>query len=251
LFGGEILSEIKLASRKSRIFAFIIDHFVLTFITVFPLTFFMMNEDMEGGFLFALFGILMIIAFIIYSLKDSIKGTSIGKWVIGIGVRDEHNRGDVPSIPRLFLRNLLLVIWPIEFIVLVTNKDKQRLGDKLANTVVVKVREMGIWKKIVIVLLVIIISFVLLLSTIVLSMKNSEAYETAITYIESNENIVSETGGIEGYGFLPSGSVQISNGYGESVFTIEVKGKEKDIYVEVYLTKNPNQNWRVKEVYYE
>ncbi|MFD1739760.1 RDD family protein [Bacillus salitolerans] len=245
------MSEIKLASRKSRILAYLIDHFVLSLFLVIPFTILMANEDIESDFLFALFPIWMIIFFIFYCLKDSFKGISLGKWVIGIGVRDENDRSDIPSIPRLFLRNLLLVIWPIEFIVLAINKNKQRLGDKVANTIVIKVREMGVWKKIVVVLLAIVISFVLFLSAIVLSMKNSEAYEAAITFIESNENIVGETGGIEGYGFLPSGSIQTSNGYGESVFTIEVKGKEKDIYVEVYLTKVPNQNWKVEEVHYE
>lgn len=95
------------------------------------------------------------------------------------------------------------------------------------------------------------ISFGLLFTTILLALKNNEAYKTAITFIKSNEEIVDETGGIEGYGFVPSGSVQISNGYGESIYSIEVKGKDKDIYVEIYLTKKPRQEWIVEEVYYE
>ncbi len=72
-----------------------------------------------------------------------------------------------------------------------------------------------------------------------------------INYIESSEEIVDETGGIEGYGFLPSGSVQISNGEGEAVYSISIKGKNEDILVEVYLTKEPRQDWVVQEVYYE
>ena len=80
----------------------------------------------------------MIPGFFLYFLKDAIKGISIGKWIMGIMVRDAVNVDNIPSIGRLFLRNLLVIIWPIEFFILATNDEKKRLGDKIAKTTVVK-----------------------------------------------------------------------------------------------------------------
>lgn len=53
-------------------------------------------------------------------------------------VRDQNNLNKVPSLGRLFLRNLFLIIWPIEFLILATNKQNQRLGDTLTKAVVLK-----------------------------------------------------------------------------------------------------------------
>jgi uncharacterized RDD family membrane protein YckC len=244
------LEEIK-ASRSSRIFAFIIDHFVLTLVTVFPLIFIMMKEELQMGSKLAIIGIWIFLVLILYIFKDTFKGQSIGKRLIGIAVRDEHKKGVVPSVRRLILRNALLVIWPIEFIVLAADEKKQRLGDRISNTVVVKVKKISIWKVITAVLFAVIISFVLLFAIILLSLKNSDSYQSAIAYIESNDEVTGITGGIEGYGFFPSGNVQISNGSGEAAYSIEIKGKDKDIYMQVYLTKKPAQEWIVSEAYYE
>ncbi|MGG3801563.1 RDD family protein [Metabacillus fastidiosus] len=244
--------ETNFASRKSRILAFLLDYLILTIIIVLPIIFFMMNErNMESVLSFSFFAVWLMIGFILYILKDSIKGASIGKWVIGIGIRDEENLERVPSILRLFLRNLLIIIWPIEFLILAANKDKQRLGDRLAHTVVVKVTEVSVWRKIFAIVSLTLISILLFISTILFTIKNTDAYETAITYIEGSEEIIQEAGGIEGYGFIPSGSVQINNGYGESLFTINIKGKEKDVKVRIYLTKTPKSDWKVQEAHYE
>lgn len=244
------MEEIK-ASRSSRIFAFIIDHFILTLIIVFPFFFILMNEELQLVFKFAFIGIWIFLALILYALKDSFKGKSIGKHMMGIAVRDENQQGDVPSISRLFLRNIMLVIWPVEFIILAANDRKQRLGDKIAHTIVVKERKISVWKVIAAVLMALITTFILIFMIIILSLKNSDSYQTAIAYIESSEEITETAGGIEGYGFFPSGSVQTSNGYGEAAYAIEVKGEDKDVYVEVYLTKKPAEEWVVSEAYYE
>ena len=59
---------------------------------------------------------------------------------MGIMVRDENNQNEIPSIGRLFLRNLFIIIWPVEDIVLATSDQKKRPGDNVAKTVVVKIQ---------------------------------------------------------------------------------------------------------------
>ena len=79
-------------------------------------------------------------------------------------------------------------------------------------------------------------------------MKNSDAYKVAVNRIENNQEILTETGGIKGYGMMPTGHVSISNGYGKAQLEIEVLGNERDINVSVYLTKEPNGEWELIEM---
>ena len=47
---------------------------------------------------------------------------------------------------------------------------------------------------------------------------------------------------------MPTGSVNISNGYGEAQLEIKVIGNEKNLNVGVYLTKETNGNWKLIEL---
>jgi uncharacterized RDD family membrane protein YckC len=246
--------EIVIASRKSRIFAYIIDYAILNFIIVAPLIMILMKigeqENIELTFIAFFVSLFLFLG--LYSFKDAFRGQSIGKWFLGIGVRDEANLSEIPSVSKLFLRNLTHVLGFIEFLVLAVNKNKQRLGDKLAKTVVVKTKEMSVWKKIVVILSAIILSVAIMFVSIVVMFKSSEAYKVSEDYLLQDEVINRKAGGIEGFGLFPSGSIQTSNGYGEALLTIKVKGKEKDLYVDVYLTKEPRDEWYVQEAeYYE
>ena len=73
----------------------------------------------------------MLPGFLLYFAKDSIKGISVGKWII---VRDVNNPNEVPSFGILPIRSLFIKIWPIEFIVLASSQEKKRLSDKTAKT---------------------------------------------------------------------------------------------------------------------
>lgn len=87
-----------------------------------------------------------------------------------------------------------------------------------------------------------------LLMGIIQLIKNDDSYKTAIKYIESQSEISTEVGGIIGYGFFPTGSVQTSNGYGIGQIKINVKGKIKDLQVFIELEKEPNSDWTIKNV---
>ena len=79
-------------------------------------------------------------------------------------------------------------------------------------------------------------------------MKDSEAYKIAIKEIERNPEIVTESGGITGYGMMPGGNISISNGVGQAQLEIKVLGNEKDLNVRVYLSKEAGGEWELKEI---
>jgi uncharacterized RDD family membrane protein YckC len=244
--------NLTLSSRKRRIVAFMIDHFIMTFLIAI-ISFLSIGTDFmdENNFNNLTTRILpvMIFGFLLYFAKDSVKGTSPGKWVMGIMIRDENNPNEIPSFGRLFIRNLFIIIWPIEFIILATSDNKKRLGDKIAKTIVVKNNNKTTKAPRILALIgvgIVFFTFIFLFTASV--MKKSDAYKVAIYEIEQNKEIVSESGGIIEYGMMPTGSINTSNGYGEAQLEIKVFGNKKDLNVSVYLTKKPNGKWILIEL---
>lgn len=240
------------SSRKRRIVAFVIDHFVITFLMV-SIVFIalgpnFMDENNPSKMITTVL-LVMISGGVLYFAKDSLKGMSIGKWIMGIMVRDENNPDETPSFGRLFLRNLLILIWPVEFIVLATSDQKKRLGDKIAKTVVVKNPNKPTQLLRVLTLFVVGIPFFVFVFFVAVSaMKSSDAYKIAVNEIEKNEQILSETGGIKGYGIMPRMKINISDGQGQAKLEINVLGNTKDMNVSVYLEKEPNAQWKLIEM---
>lgn len=241
-----------LSSRKRRIAAFIIDHFVLTFLMM-SVIFLMLGptfmDQNSAGRMTTTMLIVMVPGFLLYFAKDSIGGVSIGKWIMGIMVRDASNLNDVPSFARLFARNLFVIIWPVEFIALASDPGKKRLGDKALKTTVVKnPLKLKRLPRILTLIVVGITFFVFIFIFAGTAMKSSDAYKVAIQEIEQNQNILKETGGIKGYGMMPSGNVSISNGTGQADLQIKVIGNKKDLTIQVHLTKEPNGKWTLIEL---
>jgi uncharacterized RDD family membrane protein YckC len=248
---GNFKNPLILASRKRRIAAFILDHFILTFLIVLLIFVFLGASYLdtisaEKTISTILFG--LIVGFGIYFLKDIFKGISPGKWIMGIMVRDDQNRNIIPSFGRLFLRNIFLLIWPIEFIVLAVSDHKKRIGDIVARTLVLKNPNKPLKRPRILTLIGIgVLFFIFVFAVSGNAMKNSEAYKLAIHEIEKNVEIKKETGGIVGYGFMPTGSINISETEGEAQLKITVKGKVKDIDVNTYLERR-NGHWALIEL---
>jgi hypothetical protein len=75
---------------------------------------------------------LNIIAFSLYFNKDVYSGRSIAKRLLKLQVVDIKT--DMPANPiKCLIRNLTLVIWPIEVIVALINNER-RIGDFIAGT---------------------------------------------------------------------------------------------------------------------
>lgn len=81
--------------------------------------------------------------------------------------------------------------------------------------------------------------------------KNNDAYRAAIAEIEQTQAIVDKTGGITGFGALPSGNIETSNGEGKATFTISVKGEVKDMSVKIHLSKRQGTDWTVHKLKYK
>jgi uncharacterized RDD family membrane protein YckC len=82
---------------------------------------------LEGPFLY-----LSIFGFSLFFSKDIMSARSIGKRLLQLQVRDIKS-GEVATPLQCFLRNITLLVWPIELIMIIVNPTR-RLGDFIAGT---------------------------------------------------------------------------------------------------------------------
>ncbi len=191
--------------------------------------------------------IVLITGLILYFSKDSFRGISIGRWIMGIMVGNESDN-QVPPYIRLLIRNVFIIIWPVEFIVLLVNNDERSIADKVTKTIVL--RNPNKPKRIFRIGILIFIGICFYFFTDLYGgaiISNSEAYEIAIDSIEKNEAILEETGDILGYGSVGA-YISIDDEIGKAEFEFKVIGKENDVIVNIYLEKEPNQKWIIKEM---
>ena len=149
------MNEVMLASKSKRVGAFLIDYLIFMFLESMvctPLAIWLLNNNFADNLgmklvnnindkalqVFVLVNLISVPFFILFLFKDSIKGASLGKRVFKISVRDKGAPDSMPNIFKLALRNVLAFIWPVEVILFFVMKRDQRLGDILANTIVVE-----------------------------------------------------------------------------------------------------------------
>ena len=272
------------ASIGRRLGAFLIDHFIFSFIFVFVFIFEMLTFGDSYQPPVMPFIIALVLVFIVYGFRDIVKGQSIGKRVLGIGVRDIYDNFAVPSASRLFLRQVFSFIWPVEFLVLIFSSDNRKIGDKIAGTGVYNLREYEEFiqyskrmeyinqtqnlehlqsaesrphieqykpkkaktAKIIIGAVLAVAIFVGTLVFGITSMfRNHPAYHIATDSIRANSEIAVLIGDIESFGVMPSGSISTSPGRGDADFNIRARGAYGEVRVFVELQMRDGGDWEI------
>jgi len=248
-----------------RLFSFLIDYLIILILAgVFFGLLLQVNEGLSW-ISFIILGILIL-------LKDILGGQSIGKRILKIAVREEVDFQKEPKKRKLILRNITTFIWFFDLIYILFNKNNQKIGDKLAGTVVVKLVEgtehneeiviekfeeipvnkqcnkKSLFKLIIIIGILGILFFSAIFFTIITVMKNSSAYKEALYQIQNNEKIIKQTGEIEGFGYFPNGSISINNGLGFAKLVIKVNGSKRAIHAYVELYKESDGEWKVEKL---
>lgn len=125
---------------EKRIIAFIIDLLIAALIQFVMFLIFIIiplsREQMASHMVISTNIKITMISFLYILLRDVIGGKGIGKRMMNLMVRDSS--GAECSIWRIILRNISLLIWPVEGIVILIDKNRKRLGDKIFHTDVFK-----------------------------------------------------------------------------------------------------------------
>jgi glutamate/tyrosine decarboxylase-like PLP-dependent enzyme len=80
---------------------------------------------------------------------------------------------------------------------------------------------------------------------------NSEAAETARTYLRNNEVLKQDIGEVKDFGSFVTGNINVQNSDGEATLNIKVKGEKRTVNATVDLSYRSNRNWRVTGARYE
>ena len=83
------------------------------------------------------------------------------------------------------------------------------------------------------------------------TMNNSEAAETARTYLRTNETLKRDIGEVKDFGSFPTGNINVQNQSGEATLNLKVYGERKTVNATVSLAYRSNQAWRVVEAWYD
>jgi ABC-type lipoprotein release transport system permease subunit len=80
---------------------------------------------------------------------------------------------------------------------------------------------------------------------------NSEAADTARTYLRNDEQLKQDIGEVKDFGSFVTGQVNVHNTDGEASLHFKVIGERKTVNATVDLSYRSNRNWRVTGASYE
>ena len=80
---------------------------------------------------------------------------------------------------------------------------------------------------------------------------NSEAAETARTYLRDNKTLKSDIGEVKDFGSFVTGSINTQNADGEATLHLKVIGERRTVNARVDLSYRSNRDWRVTGATYD
>ena len=83
------------------------------------------------------------------------------------------------------------------------------------------------------------------------TIRNSEAAETARTYLRNSQKLKQDIGEVKDFGSFVTGSINVENQSGEATIKLKVYGERKTVNATVDLSYRNNRNWRVTGASYE
>ena len=83
------------------------------------------------------------------------------------------------------------------------------------------------------------------------TISNSDAAETARTFLRNNETLKQDIGEVKDFGWFVTGQINVQNADGEATLHFKVVGERKTVNATVGLSYRSNRNWRVTSASYE
>ena len=254
-----------IASRKRRIIAVLIDFWLIGYLTslIIYTLFFVIKTPWDTEFIenvISLHSVIGLAGLFVFICKDTVKGLSFGKLLMGIRVVKTSGK-PVDSLSAL-LRNLSLLVWPIEALAIVINSKKRRLGDYLADTKVKRdLKISGSHRGLAAILIISFYWFTPNLPSIDFTgqdfndiyqyiIKHSEAYEIAEQSLYEQPAIEKLIGSINEIKIGNASSIETHNDEGHAHLILVAMGENAELPVEVILKRSEGK-WQLTEMHFE
>lgn len=80
---------------------------------------------------------------------------------------------------------------------------------------------------------------------------NSEAAETARTYLRNSQILKQDIGEVKDFGSFVTGNINVANGEGVATLYFKVNGEKRSVNARADLSYRNNRSWRVTGASYE
>lgn len=231
----EVKGEIIIATTGKRLVSFLVDYFIIILLMMgvhplfLPTDWDMIPYQNVMGELYPMY----LIGLAALLCKDVVQGISPGKALLNLRVSQTDEKFSYTSPKSLITRNLFLVIFPIELLLMVLDKKSRRLGDKYTNTIVIEeigepeFRIQGV--RILSVIVLFIGLWLLFTFSTPVGIKKSSGYQLSKEVIFSNPDVFDMVGNIQSIGYWP----EVVYKRDRTHYTIKVSGEYGDKAVKV------------------
>jgi len=185
--------------------------------------------------------------------KDAVRGRSPGKWLTGLAVMRAADPSQGPLFLGRILRNVPLILLPVEALLVLTDRHGRRMGDRLAGTVVVVPPHVSPPARRLLVLAIgFLASLLMAFGITAWNLRQSDAYRTAVRIASGHPLVTGIVGTPVAFGFSPEmemsfpppegkplpgkdSTVDPGIGQGRAVILLDAEGPEGEARVRVVL----------------
>jgi len=180
-------------------------------------------------------------------LRDAVAGQSPGKWFMGIVVAKADDPAAVPPLSALLLRNLALVLLPVEAVWVFVDPYYRRLGDHLAGTVVVaQGRPAPVARRLLGMSIVFLATTLAILLLEYWNVRRTAAYPFALHAAHQDVEVSTTFGGLPE---MTAPGLHRSRDGDRMIVRLEAKGKAGKGHVDVYLhLAGPPPHWELQRI---
>lgn len=248
-------SDLERATFRARFRALLIDNIIITGVITVPFMIILfVNMVVAPHQLFSHLPVFFVITILTVGLQGVRTGQSFGKKKMKIAIRSRLDTSEVPPKRMLFLRNLLMLLWPLELLAFIFSSDNIKMSDRLIGTDVYQLalgadEKISVTKKnyplkplavtCVIITTICFISFASLITGL-----NHPSRQIASDYLEANPFVLELVGEIESIGYA-GGSIGRSGRYHWATHGFIVTGSEGSFRIYVHLERISGQEWKV------
>lgn len=127
--------------------------------------------------------------------KDAVFGVSPGKWFTGIAIRRVDDPERPPARAALVLRNVALVLLPVEALLVFLDPYCRRLGDRIAGTIVVLLPDpTPLWRRMLVFSSLVLASMLAGFLVAPWNMHRSAAYQAAARIVPADPLVQKRAG---------------------------------------------------------
>jgi len=219
--------KLVLAPSLKRILAFSLD---FLFIALFTQAFLPLvlpegwDEMLSDQLLWALVPLYIMMALLVI-LKDQVQGRSVGKRILNLHVAQVQEGFPNATGKQLLIRNLWLLLLPVEAFKMTFDSYCRRYGDHMAGTVVMDLQKppavRQLTTKVVGVMLVISVLWSVYIYMAPLKIQKSRGYQIASQAAFSDPEILGILGGIDQVGYWPDVTYEQER----EIYILQVTGK--------------------------